>query len=875
MVLVTNLRARSPAIYGKIRVLGGWEHLPPASLGPKHQQSTRMLTAFLDRPLFPENFSADELFDAWSGRSLDDWRTFHQGGSRLVEQLRHVGYNGLMIAVAADGSGIYPSELLEPTPRYDTGMFLAAGSDPVRKDVVEMLLRMFDREGLQLIPMVEFASPLPELEAIRRQGDDRQQSVEWIGPDGRTWCQTNPTRRNLAPYYNVLQPQVQEAMLGVVRELIGRYARRPSFAGLAVGLSPDGYAQLPGSQWGMDDETIARFENDTQVRIPARGPSRFADRAQFLNGEHRQMWLQWRAIQLSRFYRTIHAELTAARPDARLYLAGAGMLSGPELESQLRPTLPRRATMSEAMLEVGIDARHYQSEPGLVLLRPERIAPTGNLNARAVDLEMQRTPDVDRYFQPLSVPGSLFFHEPQEVRLESFDAQSPFRPSYALLVSQPIPSGGENRRRFVHSLATLDSQVLVDGGWLLPLGQEASLGDLVAVYRRLPAARFARVEEQSERDSPPVTFRWAQHAGGTYLYAVNDSPIRVAAEVRVNAPSDCRLKELTGGRAVDPLRRDASGTSWRVELQPYDLVAVQFSTPGVTFAQPKVIFPAQVEAALKPRIDALGGRTASLRAGPVWLDVLENPGFERPPDKDNNMTGWFALRRMGAAIEPDASQRHGGKASARISSTGPVASLVSRPFEPPKSGRLSLSVWLRIADPKVQPPLRLAVQGKRGDRWDYYRAAPIGADPTGLPASPVGTDWQRFVFPIEDLPLERLEQLQVRFDLMGAGDVWVDDVELSDLRFSDNEVKELSKMITLMHVHLHSGQIGDCLRLLDGYWPRFLEQNVPLRPGMMATDEPASAPPAPKASAAVKPTPPPRTGLFERVRNILPKPARF
>ena len=72
----------------------------------------RLLAAYLDRPLIPENFSADECLDPWSGRSLDDWWTFYEGGTRLVEYLNHAGYNGLMLAVLADGSTIYPSTLL-------------------------------------------------------------------------------------------------------------------------------------------------------------------------------------------------------------------------------------------------------------------------------------------------------------------------------------------------------------------------------------------------------------------------------------------------------------------------------------------------------------------------------------------------------------------------------------------------------------------------------------------------------------------------------------------------------------------------------------------------------------------------------------------
>ena len=127
----------------------------------------------MDRPLLPENFSAEEVLDTWSGRTLQDWRTFHQAGTRLVDYLHYAGYNGLVLSVAADGSAIYPSQVLEPTPRYDTGVFFASGQDPMPKDVLEMLLRLMDRENLQLIPALEFATPLPALEAIRRRGGSR------------------------------------------------------------------------------------------------------------------------------------------------------------------------------------------------------------------------------------------------------------------------------------------------------------------------------------------------------------------------------------------------------------------------------------------------------------------------------------------------------------------------------------------------------------------------------------------------------------------------------------------------------------------------------------------------------------------------------
>ena len=463
LLLVTNGRDRQPAVYGKIRVLSDGERLPRAISG--HAAAGRLLAAYLDRPLVPDNFSASRSLDPWSSRCLDDWQTFYEGGTRLVEYLNHAGLNGLMLAVLADGSTIYPSPLLEPTPRYDTGALFASAQDPVRKDVLEMLLRLFDREELQLIPMVEFAAPLPELEAVRRRGGPDAEGIEWIGPEGAPWSAAWPPRRGLAPYYNLLHPRVQQAMLGVLRELAGRYAKHPAFAGLAVRLSADGYAQLPGPDWGLDDATVARFQREANLRLPGSGPRRFAERAAYLaEPSRRRVWLEWRAAQLAQFYHRAAEELAALRPNSRLYLAGADMIGGPELEAELRPALPRRTTLAATLLQLGIDTRHFpDNQPGLMLLRPERIAAEGDLASRAADLEIAQMADVDRCFQTTAAApaqsasegtsdqltslalrasvqpaaGSLFFHPPRQVRIESFDQKSPFKPGSAWLVSQP------------------------------------------------------------------------------------------------------------------------------------------------------------------------------------------------------------------------------------------------------------------------------------------------------------------------------------------------------------------------------------------------------------------------------------------------------
>ncbi len=761
LVLITNGRDRAPAVYGKIRVLSGGDRLSRL-LPNRPAAGGRLLAAYLDRPLLSASFSAEQCLDSWSGRSLDDWWTFYESGTRLVEYLNYAGYNALMLGVVADGSTIYPSRLLAPTPRYDSGAFFATGQDPVRKDVLEMLLRIFDRQGLQLIPTVEFAAPLPELEAIRRAGGPNASGLEWIGADGASLCASSPAQRGLAPYYNVLHPRVQQAMLGVLRELTARYAQHPSFAGLAVRLSADGYAQLPGPDWGLDDTTIAQFERDARLRVPGEGPQRFAQRAAFLAQElPRRAWLEWRAAQLSKFYRRAYEQLAAIRPDSRLYLAGAGILAPSEVDSDLRPALPRRTTVEKTLLRVGIDARQFDNDrQRIVVLRPERVLPHGSLSARASDLEVEQANDFDRYFQTATVTGSLFFHQPRELRVESFDQKCPFRPSSTWLISQPVPSGQQNRQRFAHSIATLDSQAIVDGGWLLPMGQEDAMRDLVAAYRTLPAAHFQAIgDHQASENMQPVTLRSATLDGHTYIYVVNDAPFGVTARFHVEATAACYLEEITGRRKVEPLRPDTTaGLYWEVRLEPYDLVAVRLSEPNVPLSNPQISWPGTVAAAVGSQIHKLGARAAALR-NPPPLDVLANPDFERVPSSDGPIPDWSATSAGGVSVHLDKAVPHGGQQSVRMASTGAVTCLVSHPFAPPPTGRLSMSVWLHVADAGHQPPLRLALEGKLNGR-DYYRFAPIGLAPVGQQSCPIAPQWAQYVFQVDDLPLEGLTSLR-------------------------------------------------------------------------------------------------------------------
>ena len=888
LVLVTNLHPTASAVFGRIRIAAGPARLAAGSQEP--QGDRRLLGAFFDRPLFGEEFSARETLDPTSGRSLNDWQTFYDGTARLTDYLHYAGYNAAMVAVLHDGSALYPSRLLESTPRYDNGVFLSSGQDPIRKDVLELMLRVFEREQIQLIPLLHLTMPLPELERLLREpvggpgrsetaageageptGADERTGIELVGPDGRTWRTTAGVKRTAGPFYNPLDQRVQQAIRRVVVELVDRYRESPAFGGVAIRLSPDTYAQFPDAMWGADRRTVQRFLVETDSSISSHDEASWPER---LQGRQREAWLAWRAEQLAEFYRALENDVTDRVPTARLYLAGADMLHAPALRSELLPRLPNRRDLSQVLLRVGIDPGRYADSERTVLLRPKRLAPLISLEEQAVNLQLRHSAEMDSLFAKAAVgserlrplTGSLFFHEPHTLIPASFPELSPFGSgsTSSWYLAQTPPTGDRSRRRFVHSLAAMDSQVLFDGGWTLGQPPLESLSQLWGTYRELPPDRFENVPSASlEDEKPPVVVRRLSKGQRTYVYVVNNSPWPLTVSLNLDARRPFSLQPL-GDRVLPGLTPDGDGLTWRVELEPYDLVAARLSAPDIAIRGWKSHLGREVLVELRQDVEDMWRRVSQLR-NPQALNVLTNPDFETPLSGDF-LPGWEYSTSPGTEVAIDETITHRGRHSLRLKSDGPVVWVRSNPFPTPSTGRLDLWVWGRIADPQRQPPLQLAIEGRLNGEA-YYRPARLGkALAGGATPPPLGTQWEPYLIRIEDLP-SQVTDLRVAIDLMGPGEVWVDEVQVFDLWFDANERNELLKLSALANLYLGKGAALDCERITRGYWGQFLARHVPLHdPPLVqhtgSEDEPQELDPEPATS----------TGWLQR---LLPSPPRL
>lgn len=831
LVLLANRSQSVAAHYGSIRVLASktasfLSTAPPGKLpsffSREDQPAGRLLAGYMDRPLFTENFSAPEVFDNWNNRSLDDWSTFYQGGLRLVEYLRYVGFNGLMLTAYADGSGIYPSEVLTPTPRYDTGAFLSLGQDPVRKDVLELLFRLFNRHGLKLIPSLDFNAPIDELESARRDQPATTAGLEWVGSDGKTWTQTHATRQSSAPHYNILHPAVQKSVRAAVDEIVNRYGHHSSFGGVAIKLSEQGFMVLPGMDWGYDDYTVAEFEKGTQIELPGKGPDRFLARARAVRENHLHAWLKWRSKRLRAFYKELEEECLTGHPNARLYLAGSDLFTSPAIQNYLQPSLLRREKLDDALLALGIEPNNFADGEKLVFMRPTRITNSTALAESIVDLEINQVSSLDRELSAGRSPAALLYHPPHHVRLRSFEEMSPFQSIHASLYSQLVPAGAENRMRFAHALATLDVQEVFDGGWLLPMGQQDALREFVHAYSRLPAKTFETITDASQL----VTMRVYSGGSDTYMYIVNDSPWPASTEVMVEAPADAQWEALGIPFHQPKWSTRPGGFVWKQQLRPYDLVALRVDRPNVRLTNPRTEWNGDIRQTLARRIADLADRTRHLTKDRPLPD-LPNADFEKMEGTGEDIPGWQALNSE--TVDPsktveleDDDSAHGAK-SVHLRARGGSAGIQAMLFAAPLSGRLDVQFYAKTTGKNDQPKLRIVVEEDRTS-GGYSAAANLGGKDPHLQLS---TEWRPIRIKFSPPPLPDREY-RLKFEVVGDGDVWLDDIRLRERPISPDEYNQLLIMINGAKINLDEGRYAQCKRFLDGFWPRYLDEISPV-----------------------------------------------
>lgn len=938
MILMTNQQPDRPACYGRIRIYRAKEEFVPNKIETRFGRS---LSAVMTRPTLCDQFLAESRPSPVGALGAQDWTTFYQAATRLTDYLIAAGYDSLTLSAAADGSTLYPSALLRPNPKFDSGVFLTRGEDPVRKDVLELLFRLFDRRKLSLTPLLDFNAPISALEeSSAAHLPAAAEGLYWVGPDGAVRVEERENGSVFAGY-NLFHPATREAIFLALDELAVRYAAHPSFAGLAIDLSEEGFARLPDDvYYGMDDRTFRLFVEQSRLAeriaperiekfrevLSASDPDRCRRRALFIRDDCRQMWLDWRAESVFAFYQEAQDRLRRRRSDLRLTLFSESMADTCTVSTAMTDTATRDAERRSAFLRAGFDPQRFASQNGPTFLRCGQVVGDRRWAERAETLDRER-PESIRLFTAESTdgesvcPGVFFHHSARPRGISSFDAVSPFCPTLTQVAVRAVPADFENRRRFAHQLAVCETLSMADGGEMIPMGQEESLWEWMSVWRRLPVRPFSTWRPAPSADdastppqmpTDPVVFRTLRTDRDYWGYFVNDAPFHCSVNIAIRFAPEAKVEIFVGGRTLHKPETTGGKFRWDVSLRPYDLVAFRITDPQAELNKIEVTRPEDIcgpdrrlekcfdefaarvllaEKGVEISLDEPSGRSnaggsagggSAGGEGDSASDPKKSPsllGLDIP--KVNLLRGRFGSNEEKTDLQPPAREsespaealfrgwtRHGTeqfqatadsihaapastrqpseeplevRSSLKLVSVGTVGGISSRPFDPPKSGRLFAAVTFGLPSGDADPPLRVSLVG-RLDGAPWRRQLDIGpllrsrtqAQPNVAAQSSDGVLWTREILLFDDLPTEGLEDVSIHFDLLSQGTLWLDDVRLYRSALTRVERDALLSTIHRGTESLAAGRYSEALAILNLPAARALAAEIPADSPLLA-----------------------------------------
>lgn len=850
LVVIGNASLVRPVSFGSVRVLVGPARLRPAPIAAR-APGRRAVWGVLD-PAGLAGFGGPLRVEPASGRAVADWRTLLGAARTSAEWFAAQGAAGAMITVRAGGDpaaagGTHPTDAaLEPAP----------------EEALEVLCRVYGRQGMGVVPAIRCAGTLETLETAFAPGAAVPVGLVCVGADGRP-PRGDPSRDT--PHYNILDPRVQGAVERVVADLAGRVAGHAAVDGIALDLPHDGWFHLPGVAWGLDDATFSRFlaaVPAAAARVAAAGPeaageTRHALRAALVEGDLREAWLEWRASVVADFVGRLAARVAAAAPSRTLSLVPTTLFTEGDLASRFRSLLDADDRGAELCRAIGLDPALLTARGDVVWVSPHVHLATDDLvegeSIRAANRSGAAAAPTARRRAVVTV------EIPATIDLGGVLAQGPFAATAAADVAHvhAVRTGSDRERALAELFAAGDCERVYDGTLAWRAVDAADLAR-ARMLEALPAGRLETVPGVPG----PLVVRFGGGDSGAGIQVTNASalPCRLLFPARERGVGET---DTEAGIVAAPSAGTDGGVA--LDLGPWQSRALG----GIAAADLRGLRVA-FDPGLPDRVDRELARLRRLRAAlemPAPLPILDNPSFEHP-ENTGSVPGWELLEANRGRLRIVPGAPAGAGRALELGSDNGLATLRSNPFPPPRTGRISVAMWLRVDPGRALPPLRLAVEGVERGR-EYYRFAPVGIGPG---ARPLSSEWAQYVLQIDDLPTSGVETLRVRLDLLAGGAVQIDDVRVFDLAFDESQRARLSRALVGVEQLRVAGDLGSAAVALDAGWARFLdafvteaaaERAAQARAAGGSSGEPATSPPATGGPAAETA----RGGVLDRVRR--------
>lgn len=692
-------------------------------------------------------------------------------------------------------AAIGASRVVLPRPAADLarrpGLDGQGVEDSLGPDRIDLLIRSLESLGIAVWIDLKFDGGLPGLPPPESpEAADR--GLVTVDRAGRT-----------EPSYNVLHPDVQASMIRVATEAATIQRIRPNVAGLLVRLGPA--PTLPGSpDTGLDDDTFTRFvreklDDATARNAPGRGvdEGRFAARHHFLSGPARLPWLAWRASRVATLYGRMSRAIRQGNGGLLLAIATPSMDEGPAGHEARRADLAGLPA-DQAWRNVGLDLAEW---PG----GADAPAVLRGVNLASSDLgrDLATSPELDARVAGRPDRGLIVATEPRTAAT----AGSSIR-----FHAPPVGIDPHGDELLAHALASIDARrVFLSAA--SATGREERLREFARVFHALP---FATGPAPARLPSGVSVRSWIQ-GQATFVALANDTPYAITIDTTLRVPDGLPIEDLARGTVIDGngengVRRLA------IDLPTSGVVGLRIkaATARVASAQPRYsnAVQAQLEAQsrdLSVRLSRLSRPSGPTESGPP------NPGFE--PDGNQNaeirvvrnepgLNGWKPGGDGTHTAEIDSHAPHSGQGCLRLASEEPPASVISEAFVPPPGPSITARFWLRSQPAGV--PVRFRIDGEAA-------GVPQARQTEITP----GQSWSEYLVRLADLSPRGLDRARIRFELVGPGQVWIDDLSLSGGGPTEEERLIARRRTLLAAVQAYrEHRLADFARLAGSHWVR-------------------------------------------------------
>ena len=444
----------------------------------------------------------------------------------------------------------------------------------------------------------------------------------------------------------------------------------------------------------------------------------------------------------------------------------------------------------------------------------------------------------------------------------------------------PLSSHREQRRgisrpRLAEVIKSRDYPEMLEQDWQA-LTVDHDTAGIFRAYEQLPDRQFGDVPHATFKNSEslPVAVRQSQADQRLFFYLANASPWRLRVHLQLTQNVSKQMVEKIDSllhAKTEFVNSPSDARRITVELDPYDLVGGSAEMLGpiesYTFE-----YLDDVAADLRKRVFALQVKLQQAQQAQP-LNMLSNPRFLTRKSTGGPIDGWEIGQQLSSRfklLNDSAKQVPASKPGKKVAtsqadskqtdqasggSVKPVESYLqvrsvadettwvrSQPIEPTETGRLSISVWMRIpADTKEVPEIRMAIDGRTSHK-EYYRFGAVGRESAGRDQTDslvsVEGHWKRFAVHFDDLP-NNLTDLRIGFDIVGQGAVDIGRVELFDRWYDNSEAKAITQLLASADAMLRQpAQFDRCRRLLAEHWAVFLDDHFSLKPIPKNTPQP-------------------------------------